>query len=50
MSFIDTPPPRAPQLVEQFVKHLNKSRKPLHGKPMYVETTKDEVEVQCAIQ
>ena len=34
----------------EFVKHLNKSRKPLHPKPMYVETTKDNVEVQCAIQ
>jgi len=34
----------------EFVKHLNKSRKPLHPKPMYVETTKDDVEVQCAIQ
>ena len=34
----------------EFVKHLNKSRKPLHPKPMYVETTKEDVEVQCAIQ
>ncbi len=34
----------------EFVKHLNKSRKPLHPKPMYVDTTKEEVEVQCAIQ
>ncbi len=34
----------------EFVKHLNKSRKPLHPKPMYVEVTKEEVEVQCAIQ
>ena len=34
----------------EFVKHLNKSRKPLHPKPFYVETTRDEVEVQCAIQ
>jgi DNA gyrase subunit B len=34
----------------EFVKHLNKSRKPLHPKPVYVETTKDDVEVQCAIQ
>ena len=34
----------------EFVKHLNKSRKPLHPKAMYVETTKEDVEVQCAIQ
>jgi DNA gyrase subunit B len=34
----------------EFVKHLNKSRKPLHPKPMYVETTKEDVEVQCAVQ
>ncbi|MGH7564859.1 MAG: DNA topoisomerase (ATP-hydrolyzing) subunit B [Gemmatimonadota bacterium] len=34
----------------EFVKHLNKNRKPLHPKPMYVDTTKEEVEVQCAIQ
>jgi len=34
----------------EFVKHLNKSRKPLHPKPMYVETTREDVEVQCAIQ
>jgi DNA gyrase subunit B len=34
----------------EFVKHLNKTRKPLHPKPMYVETTKEDVEVQCAIQ
>ena len=34
----------------EFVKHLNKSRKPLHPKPMYVEVMKEDVEVQCAIQ
>ncbi|MGH7573450.1 MAG: ATP-binding protein, partial [Gemmatimonadota bacterium] len=34
----------------EFVKHLNKSRKPLHPKPMYVDVTKEDVEVQCAIQ
>ncbi|MGH7358978.1 MAG: DNA topoisomerase (ATP-hydrolyzing) subunit B, partial [Candidatus Rokuibacteriota bacterium] len=34
----------------EFVRHLNKSRKPLHPKPMYVEVTKEDVEVQCAIQ
>jgi len=34
----------------EFVKHLNKSRKPLHPKPMYVEATREDVEVQCAIQ
>jgi DNA gyrase subunit B len=34
----------------EFVKHLNKNRKPLHPKPMYVDATKEDVEVQCAIQ
>jgi DNA gyrase subunit B len=34
----------------EFVNHLNKARKPLHVKPIYVEATKDDVEVQCAIQ
>jgi DNA gyrase subunit B len=34
----------------EFVNHLNKTRKPLHAKPIYVEATKDDVEVQCAIQ
>ncbi|HET9334534.1 MAG TPA: DNA topoisomerase (ATP-hydrolyzing) subunit B [Gemmatimonadota bacterium] len=34
----------------EFVNHLNKARKPLHAKPVYVEATKDDVEVQCAIQ
>ena len=34
----------------EFVKHLNRSDKVLHKKPVYVERTKDEVEVQCAIQ
>jgi DNA gyrase subunit B len=34
----------------EFVNHLNKARKPLHAKPIYVEATKDDVEVQCAIQ
>jgi DNA gyrase subunit B len=34
----------------EFVKHLNKNRKALHPKPMYVDRTKDDVEVQCAIQ
>ncbi|HKY61646.1 MAG TPA: DNA topoisomerase (ATP-hydrolyzing) subunit B [Gemmatimonadota bacterium] len=34
----------------EFVKHLNKTRKALHPKPMYVEATREDVEVQCAIQ
>ncbi len=34
----------------EFVKHLNKSRKALHPKPVTIDTTKDDVEVQCAIQ
>ncbi|HUP01884.1 MAG TPA: DNA topoisomerase (ATP-hydrolyzing) subunit B [Gemmatimonadota bacterium] len=34
----------------EFVKHLNKSKKALHPKPMSIDTAKDGVEVQCAIQ
>ncbi|MFN2383080.1 MAG: DNA topoisomerase (ATP-hydrolyzing) subunit B [Gemmatimonadota bacterium] len=34
----------------EFVKHLNKGRKALYAKPIAVETTRDDVEVQCAIQ
>jgi DNA gyrase subunit B len=34
----------------EFVKHLNKNKKALHPKPIYVEATKSDVEVQCAIQ
>jgi DNA gyrase subunit B len=34
----------------EFVKHLNKSRRALHPKPMYVDATREDVEVQCAIQ
>ncbi len=34
----------------EFVKHLNKSKRALHPKPIYFEGTKSDVEVQCAIQ
>jgi DNA gyrase subunit B len=34
----------------EFVKHLNKNKRALHPKPIYIEATKNEVEVQCAIQ
>ncbi|MBW3661228.1 MAG: DNA topoisomerase IV subunit B, partial [Gemmatimonadetes bacterium] len=34
----------------EFVKHLNKNRKALHSKPIYLEQTKEDVEVECAIQ
>ena len=34
----------------EFVKHLNKNKRALHPKPIYIEATKNDVEVQCAIQ
>ncbi len=34
----------------EFVKHLNKSRKAIHSPPMYIEQSKEDVEVECAIQ
>ena len=34
----------------EFVKHLNKSRKALHPKPISFQATKNDVEVECAIQ
>ena len=34
----------------EFVRHLNKNRKAVHSKPMYIEQTKEDVEVECAIQ
>jgi len=34
----------------EFVKHLNKNKRALHPKPIYLEATKNDVEVQCAIQ
>ena len=34
----------------EFVEYLNRSKKAVHSKPMTVSTTRDEVEVECAIQ
>jgi DNA gyrase subunit B len=34
----------------EFVKHLNKNKRSLHPKPINIEATKSDVEVQCAIQ
>jgi len=34
----------------QFVEWLNQNRKPLHPKPIVIETVKDDVDIQLAIQ
>ncbi len=34
----------------QFVEWLNVNRKPLHAKPILIETVKDEVDIQIALQ
>jgi DNA gyrase subunit B len=34
----------------EFVKYLNRNKKAIHKKPMTVSTTREEVEVECAIQ
>jgi DNA gyrase subunit B len=34
----------------EFVKYLNRNKKAIYKKPMTVKTTRDEVEVECAIQ
>ncbi len=34
----------------EFVKYLNRNKKSIHKKPMTVKTTRDQVEVECAIQ
>ena len=34
----------------QFVEWLNTNRRPLHPKPILIETVKDEVDVQLALQ
>jgi len=36
--------------LEEFVKYLNRNKKAVHSKLMTVSTTRDEVEVECAIQ
>jgi DNA gyrase subunit B len=34
----------------EFVQFLNQNRKPLHPKPVYIETFRDDVDVQLALQ
>ena len=36
--------------IAQFVEWLNKNRKPLHPKPIVIETVKDDVDIQIALQ
>jgi DNA gyrase subunit B len=36
--------------LKEFVQHLNTSRKPLHPEVMYVETTRDDVGIEVAMQ
>ena len=36
--------------LKEFVQHLNRGRKPLHPEVIYVETTKDDVGIELALQ
>lgn len=36
--------------LEEFVKHLNKGKEPLHSKPIIISKTKDDIQVEVAIQ
>jgi DNA gyrase subunit B len=36
--------------LREFVQHLNSGRKPLHSEVIYLETTKDDVEIELAMQ
>jgi DNA gyrase subunit B len=36
--------------IAQFVEWLNQNRKPLHPKPIVIETVKDDVDIQIALQ
>ncbi len=36
--------------IVSFVEHLNRNKKPLHPKPIYLEMDKDGVYMECAIQ
>ena len=36
--------------LREFVQHLNASRKPLHSEVIYIETSKDDVEIELALQ
>ncbi len=36
--------------LEEFVKHLNRGKEPLHSKPIIISKTKDDIQVEVAIQ
>ncbi|MDX2183593.1 MAG: DNA topoisomerase (ATP-hydrolyzing) subunit B [Gemmatimonadaceae bacterium] len=36
--------------LEEFVRHLNASKKPVHDKIVYLETTKDDIGIELALQ
>lgn len=36
--------------LEEFVKYLNKGKEPLHSKPILISKTKDDIQVEIAIQ
>jgi DNA gyrase subunit B len=36
--------------LKEFVQHLNRGRKPLHPEVIYIETTKDDVGIELALQ
>src|SRR3954470_24646333 len=36
--------------LREFVQHLNAGRKPLHNEVIYLETTRDEVGIELALQ
>ncbi|MGC9054246.1 MAG: DNA gyrase/topoisomerase IV subunit B, partial [Candidatus Hydrogenedens sp.] len=36
--------------LEEFVKHLNKGKEPVHAKPIFISKNKDDIQVEVAIQ
>jgi len=36
--------------LEEFVKHLNKGKEPIHNKPIFISKSKDDIQVEVAIQ
>ena len=36
--------------LKEFVQHLNRGRKPLHPEVIYIETTKDDIGIELALQ